>query len=139
MKRIAFILTLLPLLTLEAQHLSDYTLSVETSTSYQSISSTGTPIQFYPCAPGSQAIQGDQQITMPFDFELGTLLIPQGATVVVSPAGRVAFGTYSVYSQGVFVWNTPPAGEQNIWPFLCGERGQMPTGSGCWWKVLPDD
>lgn len=57
----------------------------------------------------------------------------------MSPAGRVAFNTYSVYSQGVLVWNTPPSNEQNIWPFLCGERGSTPNGGGCWWQVMPDD
>ena len=139
MKRIVLLLLLLPLPAIEAQHLSDYTLSVEVSNAYHSISTTGTPISFYPCAPGSQSIQYDQHITMPFDFEFGTLLLPQGANITVSPAGRIAFNTNSVYSQGYFVWNTPPANEQNIWPFLCGERGQIPTGSGCWYQVMPDD
>lgn len=76
MKKTILLLALLPLMSLNAQHLSDYTLSIETSSSYQSIAATGTAINFGSCAPGSQAFQYDQTITMPFDFELGPVTIP---------------------------------------------------------------
>lgn len=138
MKHLTLIALLLASLAAGAQHLNSYTLSIENDNEYQSIATTGTRLtQLNGTSMGSNY---QQSITLPFDFEYGTYTFTQGTRVSVCSSGRISIGSSAYcYSYGYMAWNTPDNDEFSVWPFLCGSRGHLPTGSACYWQTMPDD
>ena len=131
MKRTLFLLlALLPMLV-QAQRLSDYTVSVSTG-GWNSIAQTGTQLS---------SVVGDygfQTVALPFDFSFGLSDFPAGSNVCVRCDGFIKLrGVCSSGSHDALAyWDNGSTAV--ISPFMLFD-GQMPDStSGCWYQVMPD-
>lgn len=131
MKRTAILLALLWAISLQAQSLQDYSLSIENST-WQSIASTGTRLnQVY--------YANSQQIQLPFDLEFGNHTFTQGTNIRVTGRGTLILGLYGPYSYNYTHWNDPRQ-EYVIIPFFMGNaEAPNQSTSRVYWLVQDDD
>ena len=138
MKRIILLALLAVGLTAGAQHLNEYTLSIETATAYQSIATTGTRLTNLNGTGSGMNYQ--QNITLPFDLEYGPMTLLQGSRIAVCSSGRIAMGSGAYcYSNGNNPWNSPDNDEYSVWPFICGGRGHLPNNTGaCYYQTMSD-